>query len=72
MLDELCSAESCVNCERLLKRSCPLIEFILLQYKMLLWLSYNSSLTKQARLLVRESAEMLHAFLMRRGIYLEE
>jgi len=59
-----------VNCERLLKRACPLIEFILLQYKMFLWLSYDDSLSKQARSLAYECGEMLLAFLMRRRVYL--
>jgi len=61
-----------VNCERLLKRSCPLIEHILLLYRTYTVLSYDGSLTKQARLLVRESAEMARSFLMMRGIFIEQ
>ena len=59
-----------MNCKRLLKRNCPLIEFVLAQYKMFLQLSYDGSLSKQARLLARESAEVLRAFLMMRGVFL--
>jgi len=59
-----------VNCERLLKRTCPLIEFILLQYKMFLQLSYDGSLSDEGRRLARESAEVLKGLLMRRGIFL--
>lgn len=59
-----------MNCERLLKRTCPLIEFILLQYKMFLQLSYDGSLSDEGRRLARESAEVLKGLLMRRGIFL--
>ena len=54
----------------LLKRTCPLIEFILLQYKMFLQLSYDGSLSDEGRRLARESAEALKGLLMRRGIFL--
>ena len=54
----------------LLKRACPLIEFILLQYKMFLQLSYDGSLSDEGRRLARESAEVLKGLLMRRGIFL--
>ena len=70
MLGEGCSSQSCVNCGMLLKRACPLIEFILLQYKMLLQLSYDGSLSDEGRRLARESAEVLKGLLMRRGIFL--
>ena len=70
MCDELCESQSCVNCERLLRRSCPLIEFVLLQLELYVRLSYDCSLSKQARSLAYESAEMLQAWLMRRGIYI--
>jgi len=59
-----------VNCGMLLKRTCPLIEFILLQYKMFLQLSYDGSLSDEGRRLARESAEVLKGLLMRRGIFL--
>jgi len=59
-----------VNCGMLLKRTCPLIEFILLQYKMFLQISYDSSLSDAGRRLARESAEVLRAFLMMRGVFL--
>ena len=72
MHDRACNSESCVNCEMLLKRACPLIEFILLQYKMFLRLSYDSSLSDEGRRLARESAETLKDFLARRGVFLEQ
>ena len=59
-----------MNCGMLLKRACPLIEFILLQYKMFLQLSYDGSLSDEGRRLARESAEVLKGLLMRRGIFL--
>ena len=59
-----------MNCERLLKRSCPLIEFILLQLELYTRLSYDGSLSDAGRRLARESAEVLRAFLMRRGVFL--
>jgi len=59
-----------VNCVCLLKRNCPLIEFVLAQYKMFLQLSYDSSLSDRGRRLARESAEVLRAFLMMRGVFL--
>ena len=69
MDDELCSSQSCANCERLLKRACPIINFILLQLELYMRLSYDCSLSKQARSLAYECGEMLLAFLMRRGVY---
>ena len=72
MLGELCSEQSCANCEMLLKRACPLIEFILLQYKMFLQLSYDSSLSDEGRRLARESAETLKDFLAGCGVFLEQ
>jgi len=59
-----------VNCGMLLKRDCPLIEFVLLQYKMFLQLSYDGSLSDLGRKIARESAEALKGLLMRRGIFL--
>ena len=59
-----------MNCGVLLKRACPIIEFILLQYKMFLQLSYDGSLSDEGRRLARESAEVLKGLLMRRGIFL--
>jgi len=70
MHDRVCNSESCVNCEMLLKRACPLINFILLQLELYTRLSYDCSLSKQARSLAYESAEMFLTFLMRCGIYL--
>ncbi len=70
MLDELCSSQSCVNCERLLKRNCPLIEFVLAQYKMFLRLSCDDLLSPLGRRIARENVEALKAFLMRRGLFL--
>ena len=61
-----------MNCGMLLKRACPLIEFILLQYKMFLRLSYDCSLSDEGRRLARESAETLKDFLARRGVFLEQ
>jgi len=59
-----------VNCERLLKRTCPIIEFILLQLELYMRLSYDCSLSKQARSLAYECGEVLKALLMAREIYL--
>ena len=59
-----------MNCEWLLKRNCPIIEFILAQLELYMRLSYDDSLSKQARLLARESAGVLRAFLMMRGVFL--
>ena len=59
-----------MNCECLLKRNCPLIEFVLAQYKMFLQLSYDGSLSDLGRKIARESAEALKGLLMRRGIFL--
>ena len=61
-----------MNCERLLRRSCPLIEFILAQYKMFLQLSYDDLLSDEGRRLARESAETLKDFLARHGVFLEQ
>ena len=70
MCDELCESQSCVNCERLLRRNCPLIEFVLTQYRMFLQLSCDEMLSELGRKIASESAEALRQFLMRRGIFL--
>ena len=59
-----------MNCERLLRRSCPLIEFVLTQYRMFLQLSCDDLLSEFGRKIASESAEALRQFLMRRGIFL--
>ena len=59
-----------MNCERLLRRDCPLIEFVLTQYRMFLQLSCDEMLTPLGRSLAYESAEALRQFLMRRGLFL--
>jgi len=61
-----------VNCERLLRRDCPLIEFILAQYKMFLQLSCDEMLSELGRKIARENAEALRDFLARRGVFLEQ
>jgi len=72
MCDELCSSQSCVNCERLLRRSCPIINFVLLQLELYVRLSYDDLLSDEGRRLARESAETLKDFLARRGVFLEQ
>ena len=59
-----------MNCGMLLKRACPIINFILLQLELYMRLSYDSSLSKQARSLAYECGEVLKALLMARGIFL--
>ena len=59
-----------MNCGMLLKRACPIINFILLQLELYMRLSYDDSLSKQARSLAYECGEMLLAFLMGRKVYL--
>ena len=61
-----------MNCERLLRRDCPLIEFVLAQYKMFLRLSYDDLLSELGRKIARENAESLKDFLARRGVFLEQ
>ena len=72
MCDELCSSQSCVNCERLLRRDCPIINFVLLQLELYVRLSYDDLLSDEGRRLARESAETLKDFLARRGVFLEQ
>ena len=59
-----------MNCECLLKRNCPLIAFVLAQYKMFLRLSCDDLLPPLGRRIARENAEAIKAFLMRRGLFL--
>ena len=61
-----------MNCERLLRRSCPIINFVLLQLELYVRLSYDDLLSDEGRRLARESAETLKDFLARRGVFLEQ
>ena len=61
-----------MNCERLLRRDCPIINFVLLQLELYVRLSYDDLLSDEGRRLARECGEILRQWLARRGVYIVE